>query len=321
LTLWQLPKYLFLNILTIIQERMSVLAQPQTSEALQIIREAMPESVELIDFILVKDFNGDGADEIMIGYTSARINALSGLTVLYAQRENNIFTCRTIYPEHDEDHGALCHGAFAEDTNGDGKPELIMAVGGETGSIIKPFIYHFEDGQPVLYWQPEEYFIHEMLDVIDINNDGIYEIIATGSIRIECDDVWASKPSCREYRLYQWNGTTYKQHPYHPDAESSRFNTKINFIIDLWREDYESAYNAVQMPTFLGLDGLTDCSLNAFISFVNQKIRPSLMRNISINGLRPEHNCCFVGDEDIIYIGTTLEKGEVKITHVFITKL
>jgi hypothetical protein len=75
---------------------MSVLAQPQTSEALQIIREAMPESVELIDFILVKDFNGDGADEIMIGYTSAKINALSGLTVLYAQRENNIFTCRRI---------------------------------------------------------------------------------------------------------------------------------------------------------------------------------------------------------------------------------
>jgi len=249
---------------------MGVMSMPQQSNKSiiatgplmsQYVQKLIPEDA-IVNFIFKEDFDGDGTSEAVIGYS---ILEAWDFSVLYVNRYNDGYKHKlvlttggenpdSIYDVADGMYGLLDVACVA-DTNGDGKPELVLALTAGNGHFITPLIFHWEGKVPSLAWRTGEGFYQGLQRVNDVDGDGIYEIIVEHSIYNEYGIIQGSEanPHIRTSNYYKWNGETYLPNQYTlSKPEYDAYNTAANFLISLWNDNYEYAYKHITAPSFLG---------------------------------------------------------------------
>jgi hypothetical protein len=298
------------------------------------VRELLPDWAE-VNFIFREDFDGDGREELLLGYSFTEPEQHSGLhfEVLWLASCPHGFVRRLIlstvpgadsmYGEADDIYGVF-DAAYAADTNGDGRPELILGLTAGNGHFVTPYVFHWMRGLPMLVWRTAEAYGHGALDVVDEGGEGIFEISIESSRfadETEIVSVPEAGPHLRERSVCRWNGHTYVCDTHPASRLHSGYQAAVSFLWSLWKGDYEIAYRLTLLPTFLGLDGLDDSSLDAFRRQVDEQLRPALVRNLDRGGLLPEPShsfCWFEGAEDFFSLGLMGDKDGVKVVSVYV---
>ncbi|MDA8097539.1 MAG: hypothetical protein RDV00_02660 [Clostridia bacterium] len=298
------------------------------------IRELLPENVE-VNFIFREDFDGDGRNELVLGYSFAEPEQQAGLQfeVLCLAPCPHGFTrglvlstvpgADPLYGEDDEIHGVF-DAAYAVDTNGDGRPELVLGLTAGNGHFVTPYVFHWTRGLPVLAWTTGEAYHHGALYVVDEDGDGVFEVVIEGSRFADEGEIISvpeAGPHLRERSVCTWDGSTYDCRTFPASPLHSAYQTALTFLWSLWKDDYETAYRLTLLPTFLGLAGLDDSSLNAFRRRVNEYLRPALVRNLEKGSLSPEPSnsfCWFEGPDDFFTLGLMADKEGVKVVSAYV---
>ena len=274
----------------------------------------------IIDFVFKEDFDGDGLEEAVVGYTEL-IPFPPETSVVWLKSEGEELKHVMLLPEPDgkDAHAGVFDDAAAVDTDNDGLPELVLSLSEGNGHYISANVYDWINGEPVSVWKSEEPCYHGSMDVVDIDNDGVFEII-TDSGTMEGKEILAFEAAgyhMRKSCCYKWDGNSYKESVYEVRMPYLSYNRAVLFLQYLWQKDYKKAYEMVLMPGFMGLDGLDDSSLNEFKKYVNKHIRPTLRRNLSKGRLAPSEPydsfCLFGGFYDDISVELVSKSGKILI--------
>ena len=131
---------------------------------LGLITDAGP-ALAITDHLTVADINGDGAQDIVVGY---------GSEVRIFDHSGNMLPGwpRTVDPEHQNDVTQV--SPAVGDLDGDGIPEIVAA----TGRAPKVFIWH-ADGTLLPGWPRNIGGMFDAVAIDDINGDHVNEVIAT----------------------------------------------------------------------------------------------------------------------------------------------
>jgi hypothetical protein len=281
----------------------------------------------VMDFIFYEDFDGDGVREAFIGFTEFSPFPPES-SILYIKPSEKGYSHKWLLPGSRNHEGCpgIYDNAAAVDTDGDGKPELVVSVAAGNGHYLSLCIFDCEGGLPALAWQSGEAYYHGNAEVADFDGDGRYEVAVekgtdTGK------EILALNEACyhvREGLMFKWNGSAYTVAPAGVKMPYQSYNAAVAFLLGLWRKDYRSCYKMAALPYFLGLEGLDDSSLAAFRKYASKKLRPVLMKNLSKGKLIPAEpfdTCClFIGADDDITVELSPDNGLVKISGVSIFK-
>ena len=294
----------------------------------QYIRKLVPQLAE-INFLYQEDFDGDGQNEIIIGYTNQEhFPPISSVIIIKYNGEKLKHQCiltNTNNPDSLYDESAGIEGiidcGFVADTNGDGKSELIIALISGNGHFLTPYIFHWVNKAPTLIWNEKKAFYHGSLDVRDFDLDGIFETVIEESIWYG-DDMFSlaeASPHMRLAYIYKWDGKTYRKKPFQPrDTNRIGHNISLEFLVNIAQGKYNKAYKLIQLPYFLGLDGLDNNSLEAFKEYVDKNILPLLSKNLQQGLLTPVDWGCFQGKEHDFIFQWFNDKGCIKIHSITI---
>jgi hypothetical protein len=284
------------------------------------IRRHIPEGA-VIDFIFQEDFDRDGQMEAVVGYTEFSPFPPESSIIYFKQLDDDYKYTELLSNKSQiifSDSGIYDNAAVV-DLNGDGIPELMLALASGNGHYITLFIFDWIDGTPCLSWNSEECFYHGSAEVSDMDGDGLCGILVESGTQ-QGQEVIALSEACyhvREGCLFKWNGTDYIKYSSKVRMPYMSYNTAVDFLLGLWKNDYNKTYSMVMMPGFMGLEGLDDSSLNAFKKYVIKNINPVLMRNLSKGKLIPaepyDSYCLFNGSEDDIIIELVKDKGAIKV--------
>ncbi len=284
-------------------------------------------SKAIIDFVFKEDFDGDGLEEAVVGYTEL-IPFPPETSVVWVKSEGTEFKHALLLPEPDgrEVHAGIFDNAAAVDTDNDGLPELVLSLSAGNGHYIFVSIYDWINGEPVSVWKSEEPCYHGSMNVLDVDNDGTFEIIADSGT-MEGKEILALEEAgyhMRKSCCYKWDGNSYKGSEFGVRMPYLSYNNAVLFLQHLWRQDYKKAYEMALLPCFMGLDGLDDSSLNEFKKYINRKIRPALRRNLSKGRLVPsepyDSYCLFNGFYDDISVELVNKSGKILVQSLNIHK-
>lgn len=258
------------------------------------VKKLIPDEADIL-FIFEEDFDGDGINEIIIGYTTWESGAS---TVLWVHPNKPQHLCilstdyetKALYGTEDDIIGVV-DGAHAMDTNGDGKPELILALTAGNGHFVSLYIFHWKEDTPTLAWRTDEDFAHGTSYIGDFDYDGVYEAAIEGLTYIGDEQIIAACEAGPHVRMgikVKWDGTKYAVSPHQVRLPDDLvYNAAVTFLVAVWNEDYDAAYRAAAVPTFLGIDGLDNISPEAFTKILQEKVRPRLAHNLKKGLLIP----------------------------------
>lgn len=273
-----------------------------------------------LKFIFLEDFNGDGRDEAIIGY-SVHDEAYADLYVKY------IFDRGTGYDQQD----VLCTGegdwngaydcAYTGDTNGDGRPEFILALGAGSGHFVVPYAFHLIDGRLELVWQAEEPYPNGYVLLEDIDGDGIYEIVVN-SISLGEESEIIENP-VRACICWKWD-----QKEYYPRfagylrPEEEALAAATAFLYHIWKGHNEKALEYAYLPCFLGIGGLGGLGSENFKIYADQELRPLLQRNLTDGKLKTEYDFSVYGGmlngpTDSFYVEVLKIDSEYRVVQLF----
>lgn len=279
----------------------------------------------VVDFIFFEDFDGDGAREAFIGFTEFSPFPPES-SILYIKPSEEGYTHKWLFPD-DSPAGDGCPGIFenasAGDTDGDGKPELVVSFASGNGHYLSLYIFDCDGAFPSLVWRSGEAYYHGNAETADFDGDSVCEVVIEKGTDMG-QEILAFPESgyhVREGAMVKWDGvSSYTVSPFQVRMPYQSYNTAVDFLLSLWRKDYRACFKMAALPVFLGLDGLDDCSLAAFRKFVSKKIRPVLVKNLSRGKLVPAEPCdaccLFYGSEDDITVELAMDRGSVKVTGV-----
>lgn len=291
------------------------------------MKKLMPSGA-IVDFVFKEDFDGDGTDEAVIGYTEFMPFPPES-SVVYLKHNGNEYKhtmlLSSIKPEEKYNCG-IFDNAVSADTDNDGRPELVLSLAAGNGHYITVLVFDWHDGEPLEAWRSNEPCYHGNIEVLDADDDGIYEII-TNSGTFEGNEILALDEASYHMRksyCYKWDGKGFKKSPFQVRMPYLSFNTAVTFLKNLWVQEYKKSYETVLMPGFIGLSGLDDCSFNAFKKYVNKNIRPVLQRNLSKGKLIPsepyDNFCLFSGENDDISVEMVQKGGRILVQSINIHK-
>lgn len=282
----------------------------------------------VMNFIFYEDFDGDGVREAFIGFTEFSPFPPES-SILYIKPSEDGYSHKWLLP-HDNMNYEGCPGIYdnaaAVDTDGDGKPELVVSLAEGNGHYLTLCIYDCAEGLPVLAWQSDDAYYHGNAEVADFDGDGRYEVIVEKGTNTG-QEILALSEACyhvREGLVFKWDGSSCTGESVQVRMPYQSYNEAVTFLLNLWRKDYRSCYKMAALPFFLGIDGLDDSSLAAFRKYVSKRIRPLLMKNLSKGKLVPSEpcdTCClFSGAEDDITVELSLDNGLIKVSGISILK-
>ncbi|MTI83118.1 MAG: VCBS repeat-containing protein [Firmicutes bacterium] len=288
------------------------------------IKDIIPEGAQ-IQFVFHEDFNGDGKDEAVIVYSNS-VKSHTYTYVLYAEMLNNSFKHHWLISETTQKdyHIHTIIDAYAVDLTGDKRPELVLVFGKARTTFL--CIFHWDQGLPKFSYVTEEFY-HGLVDVIDEDNDGVYEIILVEETLGEEQEIISSGgylPHVCVGHIFKWDGQTYSRNPYQiKTKDTASFNTAVKFLLSLWKEDYENAYKLVYLPTFLGLENLGQNTMEVFRALVDHSIKPALMKNLETGLLEVGpylsfYNTSFIGRKYDLNISFANDKGLVKVSSIVV---
>lgn len=287
----------------------------------------IPEGA-VLNFVFHEDFDGDGVREAFAGFTEFSPFPPE-TTILYIKPVEEGYIHKFLYlPDNTNYEGCpgIYDNAAAADTDGDGRPELVVSFAAGNGHYLTLCIFDCAEGLPELAWQSEDAWYHGSAEVADLDGDGLYEIAVEKGTDTG-QEILALSEACyhvREGLELRWSGSAYKGTPGQVRTPYQSYNTAVNFLLSLWRKDYKTCYKMAALPAFLGIDGLDDSSPAAFRKYVSKRIRPVLMRNLSKGKLVPGEpcdTCClFTGAEDDITVELYPQNGLFRVSGVSIFK-
>lgn len=290
------------------------------------IKKLIP-SKAIIDFVYKEDFDGDGMEEALVGYTEL-IPFPPETSVIWVKAEGEDLSHVKLMPDigRGAEQGGVFDNAAVADTDGDGLPELVLSLSAGSGHYISVVVCDWAEGTPVSYLIGKEPLYHGSMEVADIDNDGIHEVITDrgtmeGSEILSFDEAgYHMRKSC----CYKWDGLSYKASACEVRMPYLSFNKAVLFIQYLWQQEYKKAYDMVIMPGFVGLSGLDDSSINEFKKYVNRMVRPVLRKNLSKSRLVPsepyENYCLFSGIYDDISVELVNKDGQILVQSLGIHK-
>ncbi len=302
-------------------------AEKQSGGLSEYAAKLIPEGA-VMDFVFYEDFDGDGAREAFIGFTEFSPFPPES-SILYIKPSDDGYSHKWLLPR---DSG-ICEGcpgiyenAAAADTDGDGRPELVISFAAGNGHYLTLCIFDCPEDLPVLAWQSEEVFYHGNAEVGDFDGDGLYEIAVERGVNTG-QEILALNEACyhvREGLLFKWDGSAYAGTPARVRMPYQSYNAAVSFLLCLWKKEYKSCFNMAVLPVFLGLEGLDDSSPAAFSRYASRKLRPVLMRNLAKGKLIPAEpcdTCClFCGAEDDITVELSPDSGLVRISGISLFK-
>jgi hypothetical protein len=109
-------------------------------------------------------------------------------------------------------YNGIFDNAAAVDTDNDGHPELVLSLSQGNGQYISLNIFDWINGVPVSVWKSEEPCYHGSMEVADVDNDGVFEIIADSGT-MEGKEILAFEEAGYHKRkscCYKWDGNNYK---------------------------------------------------------------------------------------------------------------
>lgn len=278
----------------------------------------------VLNFIFHEDFDGDGIREVFAGFTEFSPFPPE-TSILYIKPIEQGYTHKWLLQSgtgNYEGCPGIYDNAFAADTDGDGRPELVVSLAAGSGHYLSLYIFDCLEDLPVLVWQSGDSWYHGNAEVVDIDGDGRYEVSVEKGTKIG-QEILALDEACyhvREALEYKWTGSDYTEIPLQVRMPYQSYNTAVNFLLSLWRKDYKSCYKMIVLPAFLGIDGLDDSSLDAFRKYASRRIRPVLMRNLSKGKLSPGEpcdSCCvFTGAIDVITVELSIDHGHAKVSGI-----
>jgi len=243
----------------------------------------------VIQFVYYEDFDNDGQKEAVIGITRFSPFPPDSVVMLVKEKEDSFDHNWIHFSDHACTACGIIDNAAAADTDGDGVPELVVSRVLSHEQDIDIVVFDWPEKDALKTWHSGRTFFHGSMELNDIDGDGISEILIESGTRIG-EEIIALNESCyhvREGFAYKWDGKGYT-----PKANQVRmpyvsYNTAVGFLKAIWMQDYDSAYDMVVLPGFLGLAGLDDSSPEAFRSFIGKNVLPHLMRNLSKGKLIP----------------------------------
>ena len=282
----------------------------------------------VIDFVFYEDFDGDGLQEAVIGFTRFTPFPPDSAVMLIHKTPDGLEHqwLSAMEESSASEHSGIYDNAVAADTDGDGRPELVLSqvIGYEHD--VSVLLFDWADKEVHLAWRSEKEFYHGSMEVRDIDEDGTAEIVIESGTHTG-NEIIEMKDACYHVRkgcFYKWNGQDYIESMVQVRMPYESYNTAVDFIRALWLKDYRKAFEMVVMPGFLGLTGLDDSSLTAFKNHIIRKVRPVLQRNLSKGKLIPSEpydTCCqFTGYEDCFTVELVRTKSELKVYDLEITK-
>lgn len=284
------------------------------------VKEIIPEGA-VLDFIFYEDFDGDGIKEAIIGFTEF-LPFPPESSVLYIRSSGECYKHEELLSSNnhtDIRSFGIFDNAAAEDTDGDGLPEFVLSLAVENGHYTTVFVFDWTAGKPVLRWYSDEDFYHGSIEVLDIDDDGVCEIIIDRGIT-EGSEILALDKACyhfRESTIFKWDGIGYNGMPHKVRMPYLSYNTAVIFLNALWNRDFKCAYGMAVMPGFLGLDGLDDSSYGAFKRYAEKNIRPVLQRNLTMGKFVPaepyDTYCLFNGSHDDLTIELVKNKNRIMV--------
>jgi len=298
------------------EESMSEYAAAQISEG------------AVIDFVFYEDFDSDGLKEAVVGITRFTPFPPDSAVLLVHKTSNGIEHnwLSTAEKSAAPDRCGIYDNAVAADTDGDGKLEIVISQVLGHEHDISVFVFDWTDEGVHLAWHSKNSFYHGNMEVIDIDGDGIAEIVIESGT-LTGNEIIEIQGACYHVRkgcVYKWNGQDYAESSNQVRMPYESYNTAVDFIRSIWLKQYERAYEMVVMPGFLGLAGLDNSSLAAFRTYIVRKVRPALLRNLSKSKLYPSEpydTCCqFTGSEDCFTVELVRVENVIKVYGLEITK-
>jgi len=282
----------------------------------------------IIDFVFYEDFNGDGMKEAIVGFTRYTPFPPESAVFLIYKVQKGIEHCwlsETDGSFTSENCGTYDNAVVA-DTDGDGRPELVLSKVFGHEHDISVFIFDWVDQGMKLAWRSERNFFHGSMVVEDIYNGETAGIVIESGTHTG-HEIIEMKEACyhvREGWAYRWNGKEYIETAHQVRMPYESYNLAVDFLKALWSKDYRNAFEMVLMPGFLGLKGLEDSSLAAFKSHIAGEIRPVLLHNLSKGKLiptEPYDTCCqFLGPEDCFTVELVRVKSSMKVCSLGMAK-
>lgn len=276
-------------------------------------------------FIYYEDFDNDGRKEAVIGIT--RFSPFPpDSAIIFVKEEQDSFDHTWLHFSEQTSSLGIIDNAAAADTDGDGVPELVVSRVLSHEQDIDIVIFDWPEKDVNQVWHCGRSYFHGSMELDDIDGDGIKEILVESGTHTGAEII-ALKDACyyvREGCAYKWDGLDYTPIANHVRMPYVSYNTSVAFLNAIFQQDYDSGYDMVIMPGFLGLKGLDDSSLTAFKSYIDKNVLPHLIRNISKGKLipaEPYETCCrFVGTEDCFTIELVREKNRMQISNLAISK-
>ncbi len=280
----------------------------------------------VIQFVYYEDFNNDGQKEAVIGITRFSPFPPDSAVILVKEKEDSFDHSWIHFSDRACAACGIIDNAAAADTDGDGVPELIVSRVLSHEQDIDIMVLDWPEKDTLKIWHSGRTFFHGSMELNDIDADGISEILVESGTQTG-EEIIALKESfyhVREGFAYKWDGEGYTPKANQVRMPYESYNTAVGFLKAIWLQDYDSAYDMVILPGFLGLAGLDDSSPEAFRSYIGRNVLPHLTRNLSKGRLIPAEpfdTCCrFMGAEDCFTIELVCEKNRIRILSLIISK-
>jgi hypothetical protein len=286
------------------------------------VKDLVPEDADIV-FLHKGDINGDGREEVLVGISYFDVSKyIYTMYLIYLTEEgpeHKLFLTTvenrdSLYDSNSDILGAIAD-VFIVDTNGDGSNELVICTTMGTGHYVTVFIFHWNGRIPVLVWKSDLY-AQGIVDVIAPEKDGGFSITVESRTFSEDMNIFCHYMTAvyvTESCLIKWDGNTYAVHPLELRDENIRHNISVRFLESVWNEDYLTAYTLVELPAYLGLRGLDECSFQAFEAHAKQYVRPVLAENLNGEVLSQVEHCLFQGKKNEFYFRFSKMTGSLKI--------
>lgn len=280
----------------------------------------------VIDFVFLEDFDADGMKEAVVGFTRFTPFPPDSAVLFIRKTEDGMVHGWLSANESSTVYEGIFDNAVAADVNGDGRPELVLSLAYGQDHCICTYIFGWEENSLQPLWHSACSFYHGYMEVDDIDGDGIAEIVIESGTPAG-SEIIAMKDTCyhvREGCMFKWDGHDYIKYSSRVRMPYESYNAAVDLLMAIWSKNYRKAYEKVVMPGFIGLDGLDDSSLNAFKNYINKKIRPAMVQNLSkgkLMPMEPFYTCCqFSGADDYFTIELVRENNIMKVYGIEITK-